>query len=273
MQNQGPRWQFRPYASPDNVGKEIEKGGMREERLLATDVDGTFLGDRGAMLSLWEEVIRAGILVAFATGRHMPSIERLYAEIDMPFRADACACMVGTEVWILEGAGYRRDDGWSQVIAEGWDRPSVEEIAGEFPELVRQPEEWQSAFKCSYFLVDNAAVRLAQIRRRLEEDGVRAKVVYSHGRFLDLLPFRSGKGEAVAHLARRLGVAPSDVVTAGDTGNDLDMMRPELGFNSIAVANATAELRGYRSPSLYQASAPFAEGIREGLVHFGWLVD
>ena len=62
-----------------------------------------------------------------------------------------------------------------------------------------------------------------------------------------------------------------DAVVAGDTGNDLDMMRPELGFRSIAVANASDELKHYETESLYHATLPFAAGIREGLVHHGWL--
>ena len=61
------------------------------------------------------------------------------------------------------------------------------------------------------------------------------------------------------------------MVTAGDTGNDLDMMRPESGFRSIAVGNASPELRSYRAANLFHAAQPYAAGMREGLVHYGWL--
>jgi sucrose-6F-phosphate phosphohydrolase len=241
------------------------------QRLLATDLDGTFIGDGEAMSALWAELERAGILVAFSTGRHLPSIEAFYAEAQTSRRADACICMVGTEIWHRNGAGYLRDEAWDDVISEDWDKARVEEILRAVPEAEMQPTEWQSTFKSSYFLEDNAQVRLTEIRHRLEEEGLQAKVVYSAGRFLDLLPHRSGKGGAVEFLARGLGLAAGDVVTAGDTGNDLDMMRPELGFRSIAVGNAAEELRSHRAPNLYHAAAPYAAGIREGLVHHGWL--
>ena len=134
-----------------------------------------------------------------------------------------------------------------------------------------QPAEWQSRFKSSYFLETNVDDRLEYISEQLDRNGLRAKVVYSAGRFLDLLPYRSGKGGAVAYLADQLGVAPGNVVAAGDTGNDLDMMRPELGFRAIAVGNATEELKSFEAPNLYHARAPYAAGIREGLIHHGWL--
>ena len=134
-----------------------------------------------------------------------------------------------------------------------------------------QDQEWQSPFKSSYYLEENAEARLAEIHQRLAAAGLKAKVVYSVNKFLDLLPIRSGKGEAVRYVAEQYGVAPANVVTSGDSGNDLDMMRPELGFRSIAVGNAQQELKAYRAASVYHAEAPFAAGIREGLEAFGWL--
>lgn len=234
-------------------------------------MDGTFIGDDEAMRDLWSELDARGITVAFSTGRHLPSIETFYDEHGTDRRAEACICMVGTEIWLRGDGGYRRDDRWSSVIAEAWDKVAVEGILAELPGPEMQPEEWQSEFKSSYFVEDDAAAVLKHIERRLREEGLQAKVVYSADRFLDLLPFRSGKGEAVRFLADELGIAPSDVVTAGDTGNDLDMMRPELGFRSIAVGNAAPELAGFHAPGVYHAEAEYAAGIREGLRHFGWL--
>jgi sucrose-6F-phosphate phosphohydrolase len=244
---------------------------MSQRRLLATDLDGTFIGDDDAMHDLWRDLEEAEITVAFSTGRHLPSIQAFYEEHDVELRANACICMVGTEIWLLEDGSYRRDERWSDVISDAWDKTRVERIIQELPDAVMQPLEWQSQFKSSYFLETNAASSLDMLKRRLAEEGLRAKVVYSADRFLDLLPYRSGKGGAVRFLSDELGIAASSVVTCGDTGNDLDMMRPELGFRSIAVGNATPELASFSSPSLYHAEGPYAAGIREGLERLGWL--
>jgi sucrose-6F-phosphate phosphohydrolase len=239
------------------------------ERMLATDLDGTFIGDDAAMEDLWRDLEDAGVFIAFSTGRHLPSIESFY--VGTPRRADACVTMVGTEIWHRRGDGYVRDDDWSEVITDRWDKEAVESIVTAIPGTTIQPEEWQSPFKSSYYLEDDAHARLEELARRLDEQGLAVKVVYSAGRFLDLLPARSGKGGAIRYLADEVGIAPQNVITAGDSGNDLDMMRPELGFRSIAVGNASVELAEHTADALYHAEGRYAVGVREGLEHYGWL--
>lgn len=241
------------------------------KRLLATDLDGTFIGDDQAMTALWDELDAHDIVLAFSTGRHLKSIQNFYDEKRLTRRAAACLCMVGTDIYLRADDDYRLDRGWHEIISAEWDKDAVEEILRAIPEASPQPAEWQSRFKSSYFLERNAEARLPEIRTGLDRRGLRAKVVYSAGRFLDLLPVKSGKGEAVQYLSRLLGVAPADVVTCGDTGNDLDMMRSELGVRSIAVGNAAEELLRFQGPRVYHARAHFAAGIREGLRHFGWI--
>lgn len=244
---------------------------MPAKRLLATDLDGTFIGDDEAMRVLWDRLAERGILLGFSTGRHLPSIETFYAAKQLVRRADACICMVGTDIHFRQDSGYRLDRQWHDYIGQDWDKAAVEAILRSIPEARMQDEEWQSPFKSSYYLEENAEARLAELDRRLQEAGVRAKVVYSVGKFLDLLPIRSGKGEAVRYVAAQFGVEPEDVVTSGDSGNDLDMMRAELGFRSIAVGNAETELKAFRPPHVYHARGLYAAGIQEGLEVYGWL--
>ncbi len=249
---------------------------MPAKRLLATDLDGTFIGDDQAMLRLWATLQTHGILVAFSTGRHLQSIQDFYAEkqqtgLSASDRSDACICMVGTDVYFWDRGAYYLDPTWHKTIAEDWDKNAVEVIIRSIPETRMQDEQWQSPFKSSHYLEENVEERLAEIHGRLEQAGIRAKVVYSAGRFLDLLPIRSGKGEAVRFVARHYGLGPDNVITSGDSGNDLDMMRPELGFRSIAVGNAEEELKGFRAPNVYHARAFYAEGVQEGLEAYGWL--
>lgn len=244
---------------------------MIPERLLVTDLDGTFIGDRTETMRLWSDLERTGIGVVFASGRHLPSIEDFYAEYRTDRRADACICMVGTEIWRRVSDGYSKDREWTEEIDVHWDRGAIDDVVSQVPGTVPQPPEWQSDLKSSWYLEKDAPGHIRQIREQLAELGVQAKLVYSEDRFLDVIPHRAGKGGAVRFLAESLGLRPAQVVTAGDTGNDLDMMQPSLGYRSIAVGNSTDELRRYRSPKVYHATATHARGIREGLVHFGWL--
>ncbi len=250
---------------------------MSVKRLLATDLDGTLIGDDDAMLSLWDDLRRDDdLLIAFSTGRHLQSIRDFYTEKRLPDQADACICMVGTNIYHrrdqnLNEADYSIDPRWHKRIADGWDANAVRACIAEWDDAEPQPDEWQSPYKCSYF-VDNASTeRIETLRRKLTERGVQAKVVYSADRFLDVLPASSGKGEAVRYLAAHHNIPADCVLTCGDTGNDLDMMRPELGFLSVAVGNAAPELKQLRHARVYHATASFAAGIREGLQHYNWL--
>ena len=240
-------------------------------RLLATDLDGTFIGDQDSMFELWQDLRSQRISLVFSTGRHMDSIEDFYQLHDPVFPAHACVCMVGTEIWHLNGGVYERDEEWARFLSQGWDRRAVEDITGSVPHVVPQPDEWQSPLKASYFVDDGKGEAVAAVKEGLEEAGISAKVVYSGDRFLDVLPAGSGKGEAVAKVVASLGVTPDRVVTAGDSGNDLDMMRPDLGFRGIAVGNSRPELLSADLPNLYHARASFAAGVKEGLIHYGWI--
>lgn len=242
-------------------------------RLLVTDLDGTFIGDDAAMHRLWDALVARGIGLAFATGRHLASIQHFYAEHGLRRRADVCICMVGTDVYFRDdaGEGYVLDRDWHARIRAGWDREAVAQLVGRLPDVVPQEAEWQSPFKLSYYLDSPYPQRLAELEARLRAAGLRAKIVFSADRFLDVLPSRAGKGAAVRRVAERCGLPPEGVITCGDTGNDLDMMRSGLGFRAIAVGNAAPELKALRAPHVYHAAAPYAAGILEGLEHYGWL--
>ena len=250
---------------------------MSDKRMLATDLDGTFIGDDEAMLRLWDALVAKDILVAFSTGRHLQSIEQFYLEkrthagLSPDRFADVCVCMVGTDVHYRTDGDYRLDNEWHEIISRDWDKTVIEEILRSIPNAQMQDPQWQSPYKSSYYLEEGVEEGLAEIHNKLEQAGVRAKVVYSAGKFLDLLPAGSGKGEAVRFVAQHCGVKPENVITSGDTGNDLDMMRPELGFRSIAVGNAADELKEFQGPHVYHAQAFFAAGIEEGLEKHGWL--
>jgi Cof subfamily protein (haloacid dehalogenase superfamily) len=71
--------------------------------------------------------------------------------------------------------------------------------------------------------------------------GASAAVLRSQSYYLDVTPAGRDKGDAVAALARRLGIATAAVATLGDMENDTAMFR-QSGF-SIAMGNASPEVQ------------------------------
>lgn len=240
----------------------------RPPALLATDLDGTLVGDPVALALLNAELAarRDRLRLVYVTGRSLPSTLALI-ETEGLLLPDVIVADVGSHVY--DGPDWTIDVRWHQRMSRNWSPSRVRAVASFFPELTRQPPDCQTAFKCSYFL--NAAVApwvLPALDDALRWHRVNARVIYSSGRDLDFVPAGSGKGNAVRHVASRLGVPMSDVVTCGDSGNDREMLA--LGCPAAVVANHQPELLPMPG-AIYRARGAYAAGVREALMHYGHL--
>jgi sucrose phosphatase-like protein len=238
------------------------------KKMLCTDLDGTFIGDDDSMYELLKVIEDKDILLVFSTGRHLQSVMQFVHDKEIQI-ADACICMVGTEVYFARKVELILDNNWSRIISHGWEREKIARLLADIKELVWQDEEWQTEFKASYFLRENQTEVLQEINWRMQEAELKAHIIYSSDQFLDFLPPLSGKSEAVRYVADNLRVRKRNVIVCGDTGNDLDMFK--AGFKGIIVGNAHAELKSFEGDNAYHAVAPYAAGIIEGLRHFNFI--
>ena len=97
--------------------------------------------------------------------------------------------------------------------------------------------------------------------------------IYSSGQDFDILPSNGDKGLAVKFLQEKWQISSDMTVTCGDCGNDIALFK---GFNKgIIVGNAKTELlqwyRANERETLYLAQAHCANGVLEGLKHFGFI--
>lgn len=195
----------------------------------------------------------------YATGRTCESVVELVESSALPM-PDAIIAGVGTA--IVEGPGLVRWPDWPGPL-ERWSAELVREVLAAEADMVLQPESAQSDVKVSYCASALGHGDLVRMRRRLRAAGVDARLVSSAGRFLDVLPRSVGKRAAARCLLERWGLDRRDAVTAGDTGNDRDLLR--LGGFGIVVGNASAELRTLRGPRIIHAMRTHADGVLEGL--------
>jgi len=169
---------------------------------------------------------------------------------------------VGSEIFWRRGPVLEQDQRYAAHIATDWHPGAIVDALEGLDGLEPQPPVEQRPFKLSYF-ADRPKVA-DEVRRRLATAGILARVIYSHGRLLDVLPLRAGKGAAMEWVARQLGIPLDRVHAAGDSGNDLDML--EACPNAIVVANhepALARLRG--NGNAYFSKRKHAAGIVEAL--------
>lgn len=238
-------------------------------RLLVCDLDGTLLGDDDALRTLLDALHGPDApVLAFASGRQGYSAGEMLARAGVT-NGPYLIAGVGTELYRRLGKHWIPVASWPHV--EGpWDPARIRQMLVSMPDVRPQPLRSSSAYKLSYFASPQAARR---VRERLEAAGIDATVVHSHGDMLDVLPVGIDKGAAVAWLARHLGIALDDVVTCGNTGNDLAML--DLECPSVVVGGSDDDLLS-RAPSLpntYVARERCAAGIMEGLRAFGWLSE
>lgn len=230
--------------------------------LLLADIDNTLTGCRtgaGELVAYLAE--RPRRLFGIATGRSLQEARRILEEWHYPDPA-IWVTSVGTEIAWMRNGLLVQDTEYADHLAEGWDSEAIDAVIRSIPGLTRQPPVEQRRFKSSWFASDqSAAIRL---RTALMAAGLPAKVIFSHGRFLDILPERSGKGGAMRWVADRLGLPLSAVHAAGDSGNDWDML--SACPNAIVVANHSAELASLIGrPGVRVTSRSHAGGVLEAL--------
>lgn len=237
---------------------------MPPEWLLVSDIDGTLTGDDAALAELMRRLREARGSVAFgvASGRSPELVQDAVDQFGLN-EPDLLIASVGSEIEHPSALGAR----YREYVGADWDREAVVAALAELPGLDPQGPTGQRPFKVSF----NAALEaVASAQEALTGAGVVAKLVHSHGTYLDVLPSRASKGEAVRFSAAALGVPLNRVVVAGDSGNDADMLT--CGANGVVVANYDPELEPLRREAgVYWARGAHAAGVLEGLEHFGAL--
>ena len=233
-------------------------------KLVICDIDGTLTGNGDAARRFARWTVGGHATFAVATGRSISEARRVLSEWGIP-EPRIFITSVGSEIWYADGCGRARiDETFSDAIRPGWNGEQVTEILDEVGARP-QPDVEQRSFKRSYL---GNAVEADRLRRTLHAQGVVARVIASHGDLIDVLPAEAGKAAAMAHVARRLGIAPQDCIAAGDSGNDMCMLR-EAGA-AILPANAWPELRSLRTRGrLVRSAATHADGVLDGLTHLG----
>jgi sucrose-6-phosphatase len=244
--------------------------------LFITDLDYTLVGDDKAMAKLNEKLqqhrLTYGTKIVYSTGRSITSYNQLKASKPL-LDPDILVCSVGTEIY--HQGNLTPDNVWSEKLSPGWDRNLVLEISQAFTDLKIQPNSELREFKISYFLTQEAAVRvLPELESQLQAQGLDIQVIYSGGKDLDILPRNANKGMAMNFVRELLDIDVPQTVASGDSGNDIALFedRQEKG---IIVGNARPELLKWHqqnpNPNRYLAKSEFAAGVEEGLVFFGFI--
>ena len=241
------------------------------DRVIICDIDNTLLGDGEALGQLMARLEKAGDRVAFgvATGRRLDSTLEVLKEWKVR-TPDLLITSVGSEIYY--GNNLVEDQGWAQHIDYRWKPEELREALAGSTGLKLQPKIDQRRFKLSYFVDPKKVPSINKIRTCLRKHDLHCKLIYSHQAFLDLLPVRASKGLAIRYLMMKWGLTPERLLVAGDSGNDIEMLRGEtLG---VVVGNYSPEVDELRGePRIYFAEGEYATGVLEGVDHYDFFGD
>lgn len=230
--------------------------------LLATDLDGTFLGGKTIDKLKLYRLIREEqeMRLAFVTGRGMESVLPLLDDSIIP-NPDYIICDVGATV--LNGRTLEPIQPLQSQIEKKWPgiltiRKKLRKVKG--LELQKVPQQR----RCSYYFDEHTD--LDQVRELVSEYG--CDVLQSASRYLDILPGGVNKGTTLSQMVKMMHLDPEEVMVAGDTLNDLSLY--ETGYKGVVVGAAEEALRTATRdiPTVYQAERPGAGGILETMQHF-----
>ncbi|CAN1212844.1 sucrose-phosphate phosphatase [Tumidithrix helvetica PCC 7403] len=242
--------------------------------LLATDLDNTLIGDDRATIALNQKLAsaREQVCLVYATGRSLVSYQELCRDFlkrtdQSLLEPDYLVTGVGSQIY----SENTLDRKWAEQISRGWEREAIALLAKSMPELLPQSQSEQNQWKLSYLLDSkhNDAI-VKELKDRLDQMGIKAQIIFSSDRDLDILPKDSGKGKAVNYLRDKLQIPREYALVCGDSGNDIAMFE-QMTLGAI-VRNSQQELLVWQQlhshPYRYLSPSAYAWGILEAIAHF-----
>lgn len=257
----------RPYhldavVPTDAIGRRL----MELNFFLITDIDNTLIGKENRGLPELLEFLerhRHHLGFGVATGRTIDSAWEILSKHGVPV-PDIIISSVGSEIYY--GPQRQFGQGWATHIGHKWERDKIIGLLADFSFLRLQEQETQRPFKISYYM-DPGKDRLAAIHHCLTTHKCRYNLIYSHERYLDILPYRASKGKAIRYLSYKWEIPLHNLLVCGDSGNDEEMLRGEP--LAVIVGGYSPELEILKGASnVFFAEAPCAGGILQGVARY-----
>lgn len=245
-----------------------QRHSSRYRRLaICTAIDNTLLGDAEGLEQLVKLIRerRRKFLFCIATGRRLDSALAILKKHRIP-KPDILITSLGTEIYYAQH--LISDIAWNYHIDHGWTPHALRRVMDALPGLRPQAKSEQSRFKISYYYDNGAAPAIEEILSYLRKQDFSVNVTLSFGQYLDIVPARASKGQALRYIAQQRDIPLERILATGGSGGDEDMLRGNtLG---VVVANRHSEELSALNEmeQVYFASQSHAWGILEAIEHY-----
>ncbi|MBL1199083.1 MAG: HAD-IIB family hydrolase [Nostoc sp. GBBB01] len=238
--------------------------------LLATDLDGTFLGGSNQERSQFYQYIheqRHRILLIYVTGRELDRVSELYEDPNIP-QPDYIIADVGTT--IVHGQTFEPISVLQDWVAQTWGNANeqIKALLANEPGL-----ELQSVnpdYRVSYYY-EPESLQPQTIQKVIDAgfDTILSYDIRLNYHYFDVMPKGVSKGPTLVRFLTEMSFNPDDTVTCGDTLNDFSLF--QTGLKGIAVGNSEPKLveKIQTMENVYYSPYPGVMGIWDGLKIYG----
>ena len=200
----------------------IEETSLIDQKLLFLDLDNHLDESKGLSVlrnKLKDYSSKYGFQLGVLTGRSIKAARYRYAETQLPQPA-VWICQAGTEIFYAEK--NKSDIFWQDSITVDWSRKDVEKVLFDLKDYLElQSTEFQGPFKVSYLLKEPSHAILPLVRKRLRKFGLAATPHLKCHWYLDVVPLRASRAEAIRFLTLRWGIPLEKIlVIANQQGDD-----------------------------------------------------
>ena len=233
--------------------------------LLATDLDGTFLGGSAPEKAEFYQYIqeqRDRILLVYVTGRELDLVEELYEDPTIP-KPEYIISDIGTT--IVDGKTFEPISVLQDWVAQTWGNANekVKELLADEPGIELQSVN--TDYRVSYFYEPESFQ--SSTLQKVVDAGF--DYILSADKYFDVMPKGISKGPTLLKFLAEMALNPEDTIACGDTLNDFSLF--ETGLKGIAVGNSEPKLvaKIQTMENVYHSPHPGVMGIWDGLKLYG----
>ncbi len=242
------------------------------QKLLLLDLDNYLEQSESRALSdlrknFKDNSLKSDIKLGILTGRSIKAARYRYSELHIPKPA-VWICSAGTEIYY--GDDEKSDIFWQDSITVDWNRKAVEDSLFDLKDYLElQSPDQQSPFKVSYLLKEPGESILPLVRKKLRQSGFSASPHLKCHWYLDVIPLRASRAEAIRFLSLRWGLSLEDILVVVSQQGDAELIK---GLTSVVVpVEHDSSLEKFRSQQRVFFSNGFNNGVLDGLKYFRFL--
>ena len=244
------------------------------DRLLLLDLDSSLEQPDPVSLQTLRHQLTASTVrseqpgLGIITGRSLPTARQRFIELQLP-DPSVWITQAGTEIYY--GQEDQADRLWAAEIGMDWQRQGVENALADLGDhMALQAAENQGVFKVSYLLRQPGPSVLPLIRQRLRQEHQVARPALRCHWFLDVLPLRASRSEAIRFLSLRWSLPLDRFLVVASQQGDLELVQ---GLPAAVIpSDHDSCLDGCRQlPRVYFADRARLSGVLEGLQHYRFL--